>query len=112
VLVRLIVNTVALLAVFFVVWGIHGDFGQVLLPALIMAAVLAVANAFIRPVILLLTLPISILTLGLFALLVNAVLFYIAARIVHIEVSFWRGFLGYLAFVVITAALNMLGKAK
>jgi putative membrane protein len=108
-LVRLIVNTLALLAVFFLVWNVHGDFGQVLLPAIVMAVVLAVVNAFIRPVILLLTLPISIITLGLFALLVNAVLFYIAARLVHIEVSFFRGFLGYIAFVVITAALNALG---
>src|ERR1041384_6893415 len=107
-LARLAVYTIALLAVFFLVWDVHG--GQdVILTALVMAVLLAVINAFIRPIILLLTLPVSVVTLGLFALLVNAVLFYFAARVVHINVDFWRAALGYLLFVVATAAINRLG---
>ena len=107
-LVRLAVYTVALLAVFFVVWDVHGG-NDVVLTALVMAVLLAVINAFIRPIVLLLTLPLSIVTLGIFTILVNAVLFYVAARIVHIDVDFWRAALGYLVFVLITAALNQLG---
>jgi putative membrane protein len=106
-LVRLIVNTLALLVVFFLVWDVRGD--NVLIVAVVMAVVLAVINAFIRPVILLLTLPVSVLTLGLFAILVNALLFFGAARLVHINVGFGRAFLGYLAFVLISAALGQLG---
>jgi putative membrane protein len=107
-LIRLLVNTIALLVVFVLVWDIHGG-NDVLLTALVMAVVLAVINAFIRPVVLLLTLPISVITLGLFALLVNAVLFYFAAQLVHVHVDFWRAVLGYLAFVIITSAISHLG---
>ena len=107
-LARLVVYTAALLVVFFVVWGVHGG-NDVIVTAIVMAVILAVINAFIRPIILLLTLPLSIVTLGLFALLVNALLFYIAARIVRVEVGFWQALLGYLVFVLITWALNQLG---
>jgi len=107
-LVRLLVNTIALLVVFFVVWGVRGG-NDVVITALVMAVILAVINAFIRPVLLLLTLPLSVLTLGLFALVLNALLFYIAARVVHVNVGFWQAFLGYIVFVVITAALNHVG---
>ena len=107
-LVRILAYTLALLAVFFVVWGVHGS-NDVVVTALVMAVILAVINAFIRPIILLLTLPLSIVTLGLFALFINALLFYAAAKVVHIQVGFWQAFLGYLVFVVITAALNQLG---
>lgn len=46
------------------------------------AVVLSVVNAFIRPVVKLLSLPITILTLGLFALVVNAAMIYLVAWIV------------------------------
>ena len=104
---RIGVNTLALLLVFFVVWDVHGN--DVVVAALVMAVVLALVNAFIRPVVLLLTLPLSVVTLGLFALLVNAFLFYLVARLVQLHVGFGRAFLGYLLFVVISAGLGAIG---
>ncbi|MBI4836679.1 MAG: phage holin family protein [Candidatus Abawacabacteria bacterium] len=50
--------------------------------ALIAALVIGVLNAVIRPLLILLTLPVNILTLGLFTLVINAVLILLAARIV------------------------------
>jgi putative membrane protein len=49
--------------------------------ALIFALVLGILNAFLRPILLLLTLPLTILTLGLFTLVVNAVVFWLAAQL-------------------------------
>ncbi|MHB8508054.1 MAG: phage holin family protein [Candidatus Dormibacteria bacterium] len=103
---RILLNTLALLLVFFVVWDVRGN--DVVIAALVMALVLALVNTFIRPVVLLLTLPVSILTFGLFALLVNAAFFYMAARLVHVHVGFGRAFLGYILYVAVSAGLGML----
>ena len=105
-LIRFIINVLALLAVFFVVWHVQGD--NIVLTAIIMAVVLSVINVFIRPIVLLLTLPATLLTFGLFAIFVNAALFYLAARVVHIDVDFWRAALGWLAYTVVSAGLNHL----
>src|SRR6266496_6199880 len=60
--------------------------------AVIFAVVLGVLNALLRPVLLLLTCPITLLTLGLFVLVVNAIVFYFAASLVgSVRVD---GFLG------------------
>jgi putative membrane protein len=48
------------------------------LTALIFALILGVLNAFLRPILLLLTLPLNLLTLGLFTLVVNAIVFWLA----------------------------------
>lgn len=50
--------------------------------ALIGALVLGLANAFVRPVLILLTLPVTIVTLGLFLLVVNALMLMLAAALV------------------------------
>jgi putative membrane protein len=50
--------------------------------ALVLAVVLGIINAFIRPLLILLTLPISIVTLGLFTLVINALLILLASHIV------------------------------
>lgn len=51
--------------------------------ALIVALVLGLLNTFIRPVLIVLTLPINILTLGLFTLVINGVLFWVVSRLVE-----------------------------
>ena len=48
------------------------------LTAIVFALILGVLNAFLRPVLLLLTLPLNLLTLGLFTLVVNAIVFWLA----------------------------------
>ena len=59
--------------------------------ALVLAVVLGAINAFIKPVIIILTLPINILTLGLFTFVINALLIMLAAMIVpgFGVASFW-----------------------
>jgi putative membrane protein len=60
--------------------------------ALLFSLVLGVLNAFLRPVLLLLTLPLTLLTLGLFIIVVNAVVFWLATLVpVGVEVSGFGG---------------------
>jgi len=77
-IVRIVVNALALLAVAYFVPGVHvtGFTG-----ALVAAIVLGVVNAVLRPVLLLLSLPLTVLTLGLFAFVINAVLFWFVGHL-------------------------------
>ena len=95
-----ILNALALLAVAYLLPGIQVDgFGS----ALIAALVLGLINALIRPLLVLLTLPITILTLGLFMLVINGLLFWLAGSVLRgFEVNgFWVGVLGALLYSII-----------
>ena len=71
-------NTLALIAVAYLMPSITiADFKS----ALIAALILGLVNAFIRPVLILLTLPVTVLTLGLFLFVINALMFYFAASL-------------------------------
>jgi putative membrane protein len=74
--------------------------------ALWAAIVLAVVNAFVRPVVKLLSLPITILTLGLFALVVNAAMIYLVAWIVP-GVDTTGFFATVIAALIISAATSL-----
>ena len=76
--------------------------------ALVTALVLGLINAFIRPVLILLTLPLNILTLGLFTLVINALLIMLAAAIVpgFSVQGFWWALLFGLVLAVINYALG------
>jgi putative membrane protein len=104
--IRFAINVLALLAVFLVVWNIQGE--NVVLVAIVMAVVLSVINAFIRPIVMLVTLPANLLTFGCLGIVINAVLFYFAARLVNVPVDFWRAALGWLAFSLASAALSQI----
>lgn len=78
-LLRWLLNALALLIVTNVVPGIHID---TFYHALIAALVLGLANALIRPILFILTLPVTILTLGLFAFVINALMILLAGTIV------------------------------
>lgn len=78
-LVHWLITTVALAAAAHLVPGIH----VASLPPLLLAAlVLGLVNAFVKPVLVILTLPITILSLGLFYLVVNGIAFALAAALV------------------------------
>src|SRR3989344_8363329 len=68
--------------------------------ALIAALILGLINALIRPLVLLLTLPVNIVTLGLFTLVINALMFWLASSLVKgFDVAnFTAAFLGALVF--------------
>lgn len=71
--------------------------------ALIAAAVIGLLNCTIRPILRILTLPITILTLGLFTFVLNAGMFWIASRILdsfHITTFFWAAIIGSLLYSI------------
>jgi putative membrane protein len=103
--VRWIINALALLALPYLFSTIQvKDFTA----ALIAALVLGLINALIRPVVLILTLPINILTLGLLTFVINALLFLFAADLVsgfHVE-GFWPALWGSIVYSLISAVAS------
>ncbi|HBC73108.1 MAG: hypothetical protein UX91_C0007G0022 [Candidatus Amesbacteria bacterium GW2011_GWB1_47_19] len=85
------------LAVFVTAYLVGGVALTGWLPAVIVAVVLGILNSILKPVLILLTLPVNILTLGLFTLVINALLILLAARIVpgfdikSFAAAFWFG---------------------
>ena len=77
---------------------------------LVVALVLGIINAFLRPVIILITLPINILTLGLLTLFINGALFYLVAHIVKgfSVADFWSAFWGAILVSIVSFLLNYL----
>lgn len=106
-LLRWLLNALSVMAVAYFVPGVSVSNFKV---ALLAALVLGIINALIRPVFLLLSLPINILTLGLFTLVVNALMFWLAASFVsgfHVQ-GFWAAFFGALMFWVVSWFTNSL----
>lgn len=73
-----LLNAVALLLVPMVVPGVHID---TLYSALVAVVILGLVNSVIRPLFILLTLPVTLLTLGLFLFVINALMFWFAGDI-------------------------------
>lgn len=95
-----IVSTIAILITSYLIPGA----ATTLVGALILAVVLAIINLFIKPLIFVLTLPVNILTLGLFSLVINALLVMLAAVIVPgFAVS---GFWSALIFAIVLSLIN------
>lgn len=110
-LLRWIISAGAIFLVPYIVPGVTvKDFWT----ALVVAIVIGLINVLIKPVLLILTLPVNIMTLGLFTLVINAVLFWFASTIVKgFEVNgFAAAFLGALAFWLIAWIGTMLVGAK
>ncbi len=82
--------------------------------ALIAAMVLGLVNVLIRPIILILTLPVNIITLGLFTLVVNAFMFWLVSSIVKgfSVAGFWPAFWGSIIMMMVGWLLNVLLKRK
>jgi putative membrane protein len=104
-LLRWLITTVAVLVVPYLVSGVKVDgIGS----ALLAAAVLGVLNALVRPLLILLTLPLTVVTLGLFILVINALLFWLAAAVapgIHVE-SFWSAFFAGLIVSIVSWIMN------
>lgn len=98
------------LAVMFVGWVIPGITISSFWTAMIAAIVIALVNIVIKPILIFLTLPINILTLGIFVLVINALLFmFVAYLIPGVEVDgFWSAFLGALILSLLSIGLSWL----
>ncbi|HSX25359.1 MAG TPA: phage holin family protein [Candidatus Andersenbacteria bacterium] len=107
ILLRWIINALAILAAAYIVPGIAVQgFGT----ALLVALVLGLLNIFIKPILILLTLPITIVTLGLFTFVINALLVLLTSKLVpgFFVAGFWQGLLFSIVFSIITSALIIL----
>ena len=84
IILRWFITTLAIFALpYFVAGiGIAGDRGQAMLTALVVAACLVFLNLVVKPVVTLLTLPLNIITLGLFSIIINGVFFWFVAQII------------------------------
>jgi putative membrane protein len=102
-----ILNAVALLVVAYLLPGITvASFGS----ALIAALVLGLLNMLVKPVLVLLTLPITIVTLGLFLIVLNALLFWFTGSILKgFQVNgFWWAVIGAILYSIISYLLSSL----
>lgn len=100
-LIAWIINAVALLALPYLFESIKIDS---LYTALIVALVLGLANAVLRPILVLLTLPVTLLTLGLFIFVINGLLFWFVASFIEgfTVAGFWPAVFGAIAYGVIS----------
>jgi putative membrane protein len=105
--IRWAVSAVALYLTSLIVRGIEID-GVV--PLLFAAVTIGILNAVVRPVILLLTLPLTVVTLGFFVLVVNAGMLWMASKVVvGFNVGgFWPAFGGWLLMSFFTFVINLL----
>ena len=79
-------------------------------PLLFAALTIGVLNAFVRPVIFVLTLPLTVVTFGLFILVLNAAMLWLASKVVvgfHVY-GFWAAFGGWILMSFFTFLINVL----
>ena len=102
-----ILNAIALLGVAYIYPGVQVQDWK---SAAIAALVLGLVNTLVKPILVILTLPVTILTLGLFLLVINALLFWGVAQVLegfHVS-GFWAALLGAILYSVIGWLLSKL----
>jgi len=108
-LIRLLVNALALLIVAYLFQG-HGVSVTGYWGALVAAFVLGIVNAILRPILFVLTLPLQLITLGLFTLVINGLLFYWVGHwnIGLVVDGFWPAFWGAIVLGIVSFVLSAL----
>jgi putative membrane protein len=104
-LISLSINTLAILTGAYVLRGIHVES---VLTALVVAIVMGILNVFLKPLLILLTLPLTVLTLGLFLFVLNALMVMLAGQLVKgFQVdNFWWALLYSLIVSFVSSFLN------
>jgi putative membrane protein len=102
-----LINTVSLIAVAYLMPSISVSS---LASALVAALVLGLVNTIIRPILVLLTLPVTIVTLGLFIFVINGLLFWFVGSFIEgfVVAGFWPGVFGAIVYSVISWLLSSL----
>jgi putative membrane protein len=110
-IIRFLLNGLAILLTAYLLPGVDvEDYGT----ALIVALVLSIANVIVKPVLIVLTIPITILTLGLFLLVINALIILLADWFVdgfNVD-GFWWAFLASIIMAVFNSMIEDLTKDK
>ena len=102
-----LINAIALLALPYLMHSVRIDSFAT---ALLVAVVLGFVNAILRPILILLTLPVTVLSLGLFVLVLNGLLFWMVAELFagfHVA-GFWSAFFAAMLYSIISWALSTL----
>ena len=103
--IRWLLLTVSIIVASYIIGGIYVEN---FFSAFLAAAILGILNAFFRPILLILTLPINILTLGLFTFLINALMLKMASGLIpgfHVY-GFWAAVFGALVISVVNWMLT------
>ncbi|HEY5350223.1 MAG TPA: phage holin family protein [Candidatus Lustribacter sp.] len=110
-LIRLVVNAIALMIVAYLFNG-HGVTVTGPVGALVAAFVLGIINAILRPILFVLTLPLQIVTLGLFTFVINGLLFYWVGHwgIGLMVDGFWPAFWAAIVLGIVSFVLSSLLK--
>ena len=101
ILVNLLIYTISIFAVSYILPGIEVDS---FMTALIVAVVMAVLNVTLKPLLILITIPLTVITFGLFLLVVNVLVLYVADALIdgfHIAGFWWA-----LAFSLLVSLVN------
>jgi putative membrane protein len=111
ILLRWLISTISILIAAYLIDGIHVSG---FLSAFFAAAILGILNAFFRPVVFILTLPINILSLGLFTLVINAVLLMMVSGVISgfTVDGFWWALLGSLIISLVSWLMTSLVNEK
>jgi putative membrane protein len=107
-IIRLLINAIALAVISYLsVGGVHATG---IWPSLIVGAiVLGIANAILKPILIVVSCPLEVLTLGLFTLVINALIFYFGLKLVPgwVIPSFMSAFWAALVMSIISWILSM-----
>jgi putative membrane protein len=107
-LIRWILNIVGIV----LTASIYGGFRVTVLAAIVGSVILGLANATIRPIILILTIPFNLLTLGLFTLIINGFMLWLVSLVVkgfYVK-SFGAAIIAALILMIISSAISLLVK--
>lgn len=106
---RLLLNAIAVVILSYILPGVGVDS---MFTAIIVAVVLSILNFLVKPLLVILTLPITVLTLGLFLLVINAIIILIAAELIDgFQVaSFWWAIIFSLLLAFLQAILHSILK--
>ena len=107
IIIALVLNALALMATAYIVPGFHvADFKS----AVLASVVLGVVNTFIKPILKFITLPITLITLGLFSFVINAlVLFMVSAVVPGLKLDSWiAAILGSIVLSIVGTVLSKL----
>jgi len=109
-LIKLVTATLAVLITSYLLPGVHVEN---VITAIILAAVLAVLNVLLKPLLLILTLPVTVITFGLFLLFINAFLVLLAAEIVPgVDIqNFWWALLFSVILSIVVSALESIQRS-
>ncbi len=104
IILRIVISAIVAFALSYILSGVHI---QSFITALVLAIVLGILNLFVKPILIILTLPITIFTFGLFLFVINALIILLAAKFVNgFRVDgFWWALLFSLLLSVLTSFL-------